>query len=790
MNKKVIIGSRESRLAVIQSEMVRDYILSYNKDCEVELLTMKTTGDKILDRTLDKVGGKGLFVKELDKALLEKKSQLSVHSLKDMPMEVPEELPLLAFSRREDPRDVLVLPEGIKELDESKPIGCSSLRRTLQLKELYPNMEFKSVRGNVQTRLKKLDEGQYSALVLAAAGLKRLKLENRISRYFEPEEVLPAAGQGILAIQGRKDEDYSYLDGYNDEDSECAALAERAFVRYLDGGCSSPVAAHAKVEKDKIILTGLYYEEESGAWRKASLRGKREEAEELGIRLAKQLKHPGKVWLVGAGPGDIGLFTLKGMEVLKNAEVVVYDSLVGQGVLSKIPKGVRLINVGKRASHHTMPQEQINQVLAEEAKKGLRVVRLKGGDPFLFGRGGEELELLHKEGIPYEVVPGVTSSIAVPAYNGIPVTHRDFCSSLHIITGHKKKGDTYDIDFKALVNTKGTLVFLMGVSALEDICNSLLQAGMDEKMPAAILQKGTTAGQKRIVATVSTLAEEVKKQGIETPAIIVVGKVCALADEFAWYEKLPLFGCKVLVTRPKETISSMAHKLRLLGAEVLELPAIRTEPLEDQSLLKEALKELDSYQWIAFTSPIGVKVFFDEMKQNSVDVRKLGQVKIASIGKGTRKALEERGLFVDLMPAVFDGDSLGKALCEACEGTEKILIPRAKIGGKEILAQLAKKPGLIVNDVPTYDTFYEEQEIIDIKNLFENGEIQTAVFTSASTVRGFVNAVSGLDFEKVRAACIGKQTKAEADSYGMQTFMAKEATIDSVTDLVVDLNKK
>ena len=203
MSKKVIIGSRESRLAVIQSEMVRDYILSYNKDCEVELLTMKTTGDKILDRTLDKVGGKGLFVKELDKALLEKKSQLSVHSLKDMPMEVPEELPLLAFSKREDPRDVLVLPEGIKELDESKPIGCSSLRRTLQLKELYPNMEFKSVRGNVQTRLKKLDEGQYSALVLAAAGLKRLKLENRISRYFEPEEVLPAAGQGILAIQGR-----------------------------------------------------------------------------------------------------------------------------------------------------------------------------------------------------------------------------------------------------------------------------------------------------------------------------------------------------------------------------------------------------------------------------------------------------------------------------------------------------------------------------------------------------------------------------------------------------------
>lgn len=197
--------------------------------------------------------------------------------------------------------------------------------------------------------------------------------------------------------------------------------------------------------------------------------------------------------------------------------------------------------------------------------------------------------------------------------------------------------------------------------------------------------------------------------------IIVVGKVCALADEFAWYEKLPLFGCKVLVTRPKETISSMAHKLRLLGAEVLELPAIRTEPLEDQSLLKEALKELDSYQWIAFTSPIGVKVFFDEMKQNSVEVRKLGACKNCFLEKEQRKALEERGLFVDLMPAVFDGDSLGKALCEACEGTEKILIPRAKIGGKEILAQLAKKPGLIVNDVPTYDTFMKNRKSLTLR---------------------------------------------------------------------------
>ena len=287
---KVVIGSRESTLAVLQSRMVETYIKKTHPEIQTEILTMKTTGDKILDRTLDKVVGKGLFVKELDKALLEKRTDLSVHSLKDMPMEVPEELPLLAFSRREDPRDVLVLPEGTDTLDRSKPIGCSSLRRTLQLKKLFPEMEIKSVRGNVQTRLRKLDGGEYSALVLAAAGLKRLGLENRISRWFTTEEILPAAGQGILAVQGRKDRDYSFLEGYSDRDSWTAGHAERAFVRYLDGGCSSPVAAYAETVREELTLTGLYYREEDGTYIKGSITGKASEAEALGIALAKRLK--------------------------------------------------------------------------------------------------------------------------------------------------------------------------------------------------------------------------------------------------------------------------------------------------------------------------------------------------------------------------------------------------------------------------------------------------------------------------------------------------------------------
>ena len=244
--KKVRIGSRESRLAMIQSNTVVEFLAS--KGIPAELVTMKTTGDKILNKTLDKIGGKGLFVKELDQALVDGRSDLSVHSLKDMPMEVPAELPILAFSRREDPRDVLVLPEGETEIDFRKPIGSSSFRRRIQIEKLFPQARVESVRGNVQTRLRKLDEGQYGAIVLAAAGLKRLGLEHRISRYFSPQEMLPAAGQGILVLQGRAGEDYSCLEGYEDPAAACAALAERAFVRWLDGGCTSPIAAHAVLD--------------------------------------------------------------------------------------------------------------------------------------------------------------------------------------------------------------------------------------------------------------------------------------------------------------------------------------------------------------------------------------------------------------------------------------------------------------------------------------------------------------------------------------------------------------
>lgn len=290
MGRAVCIGSRESRLAVIQSETVKESIEAGHPEITVSILTMKTTGDKILDRTLDKIGGKGLFVKELDRALLDGRTDLSVHSLKDVPMEVDTRLPLVAFSVRADARDVLVLPAGASEPDFTKPVGCSSRRRILQFEKLYPQAKCAPVRGNLQTRLKKLDDGEYGALILAAAGLKRLGLEQRISRAFTADEMIPAAGQAILAVQGRAGESYEFLKEFDNAEASDAALCERAFVRTLDGGCSSPVAAYAEVHGKELYLRGLYFDEADGGYLTGSMTGSRAQAEALGVSLAEQLR--------------------------------------------------------------------------------------------------------------------------------------------------------------------------------------------------------------------------------------------------------------------------------------------------------------------------------------------------------------------------------------------------------------------------------------------------------------------------------------------------------------------
>ena len=489
----------------------------------------------------------------------------------------------------------------------------------------------------------------------------------------------------------------------------------------------------------------------------------------------------GKVWLVGAGPGDVGLMTLKGREVLQNADVVVYDALVAPGVLGLIPEGARRVFAGKRSGNHFLRQEETNKVLLEEALAGNRVVRLKGGDPFLFGRGGEELELLVEHDIPYEIVPGVTSAFAVPAYCGIPVTHRDYCSSVHVVTGHRRKGAGYDIDFEALARTKGTLIFLMGIAALPDIAGGLLSAGMAPDTPAAVLEKGTMAAQRTIPATLSTLAAACERVSVQTPAIIVVGRVCELAGRFAWRDRLPLSGVKVLVTRPRELVSGMATLLRERGAEVVELPAIRTVPVKDMTQVDGAIENLarGGFDWLVFTSPSGVGIFFDRLLTLH-DLRALNGVKLAAIGQGTQKALLKNCLRADFLPSVYDGETLGRELREVCAPGSRILIPRAAIGNRELIEELEKGDRLTVVDVATYDTEYAVTG--DATALMDG--VDFAVFTSASTVRGFVAGTPGLDHTRVKAVCIGKQTAAEAEKHGMKSWTAEKATLEALADAV------
>lgn len=509
-------------------------------------------------------------------------------------------------------------------------------------------------------------------------------------------------------------------------------------------------------------------------------------------------KKQGKVWLVGAGCGDVGLVTQKGMKVLKEAQVIVYDALVSLELLSMLPEGAELINVGKRSNHHLVPQEEINRILLKKAREGKRVVRLKGGDPFVFGRGGEELELLCKEKIPYEIVPGVTSSIAVPAYNGIPVTHRDYTSSFHVITGHKKKNEELDINFKALVELQATLVFLMGVTALEEICRRLIEAGMEQDMPAAILQQGTTSAQKRVVATVSTLKSAAHLAGIKSPAVIVVGKVCQLEKEFAWFEKKPLFGRQIVVTRPKERASKLTQQLRDLGAQVIELPAIDTIPVLNseneqakekfQRAVEESCREVKDVCAV-FTSPQGVKHFFGQLKLLGIDMRRLlanPNLKFAVIGTGTKKALEEYQIFADYMPDIYSAEELGKLLAASLDKPTKVYIFRA-MEGAEALTKSLEEAELTYQDIPVYLTEYKQHLDVTekIKQAFEHGEITDVTFTSASTVKGFVQILTNIDYTKVNAVCIGQETAKEASKHGMQISISKEASIDSMVELLL-----
>ena len=501
------------------------------------------------------------------------------------------------------------------------------------------------------------------------------------------------------------------------------------------------------------------------------------------------------VYLVGAGPGDPGLITVKGLELLRRADVVVYDQLASPALLKEAPASAELFYVGKKAGAHALPQGGINELLVEKAKAGLTVVRLKGGDPFVFGRGGEEAEELAAAGIPFEIVPGVTSAVAVPAYAGIPVTHRRYTTLVTFITGHEDPTkDASTIPWDALGHNPGTLVFLMGVKNLAENCRQLVQAGRDLKTPAAVIEKGTTLAQRTVVGTLADIADLAQAAEIKPPAVLVVGGVVDLAETLKWWENRPLWGKTAVVTRSRDQASRLVELLSNAGARCLEVPTIEIMPPKDFTPLDAALQHLNRYDWVIFTSANGVSAFMDRLFHMGNDVRALGRAKIAVIGPATSDALKPYGLSADVVPKTFQAEGLLEVLTPRFLGGTRILLARAE-QARDVLPEGLVELGMAVDVVPVYRALPPAAVPGEAAGVLKAGRVDILTFTSSSTVHNFAGLVGKDRFQSLAAdalvASIGPITTATLQEYGITPQIEPAAfTIPALAAAIIEYFRK
>lgn len=499
----------------------------------------------------------------------------------------------------------------------------------------------------------------------------------------------------------------------------------------------------------------------------------------------------GKVYLVGAGPGDAKLITVKGLECIQKADVLVYDRLASPRLLKHMKSGGEKIYVGKLPDRHTMKQEEINQLLVDLALEGKTVVRLKGGDPTIFGRVGEEAELLRRHGIYYEIVPGITSAISVPAYAGIPVTHRDYASSLSIITGHESPDKLdHSIHWDKVTNATGTLVFLMGVAKIGYISAQLIKHGRPPETPVALVRWGTRADQETLIGTLADIEAKVKAADFQPPAVIVVGDVVLQRQQLMWVEALPLFGKRIVVTRARSQASELVDQIEELGGEPYEFPVIETvmpEGAEKKAKIAEALGALSAYDWVFFTSANGVEFFWRHLAELKVDIRGLHRARIGAVGPATAAALAQRGLVAEELPGVFQAEGLIEAFGSRLLPGQKVLLPRGDLA-REWLPDKLRELGLEVTEVDTYETVVAGEDDIELLKLLEEKRIHAVTFTSSSTVRNFISILKRMGLEDplpllagVKIACIGPVTEKTAVEAGLTPgLLPDEATIEGL----------
>lgn len=497
----------------------------------------------------------------------------------------------------------------------------------------------------------------------------------------------------------------------------------------------------------------------------------------------------GTVCLAGAGPGDPGLCTCRTLEWIRRADAIVYDRLVSPRLIALARPDAELIYVGKASSRHTMRQEEINALLVKLARENKAVLRLKGGDPFVFGRGGEEALTLREQGIAFEIVPGITSAVAVAAYAGIPVTHRGIATSFAVFTGHEDPDKTESgLQWDKLTTAADTLVFLMGVENLPHITAQLVANGLPEDTPAAVIQWGTTPQQRTLVTTVGRAVADVEEQGLTPPAIFLVGEVVTLRERLRWFDARPLFGRRILVTRAREQASRLTAGLEAAGAQCVEAPAIRIVEPDSYEPLDRAIRELDRYSWVVFTSANGVEAFFRRLQAAGLDSRRLGRAGVAAIGSETAAALKGKGILADIVPAEFRAEAVVEAMLPRLGTGDRILIPRAE-QARDVLPRDLARSGADIEVVTAYRTVAGGADGEELAAMLADGRIDVVTFTSSSTVTNLL----GLLGERGRAllagtriACIGPVTADTCREQGLNPdIIAAEYTIQGLIESII-----
>ncbi|MFV0498872.1 MAG: hydroxymethylbilane synthase [Bacilli bacterium] len=776
--KKILIGSRKSNLAMTQSNIIKEKILAVSNNIEIEIIPISTKGDRRLDINWKSSNEslKGLFTSELEKALLNNEIDIAVHSLKDMPTDFNSKL-IITYVDKEDERDVFVSDKYncIDELPKNSIVGTSSIRRELQLRKLRPDLEYKIIRGNIETRINKMLGGEYDAIILAAAGLKRTNNCQYLKQFFNDDELISASGQGILCLETRKKDKYimEILEKITDEDTVIKAEVERTFSKIFDGGCSVPMGCNAIINRDRILFRGMYFY--NGVRYDGYVEGFKYEGEAVAYRLSNQIKNQycsekGTVYLVGAGPGNYELLTLKAHRLITQADCILYDRLVSDEILDNIKPSCKLVYVGKDNHEKGLSQKLINEQIINAAFDYKIIVRLKSGDPFIFGRGFEEILAIKKYNINYEIVPGISSFIGASAYSGIPLTDRNTSSDIHIFSGHGKNNEC-NLDYKQIVKLDGTLIFFMAIRNVKEIVKNLMINGKNENEQIAFVENATTSDQRVVISTFCEVLNSDVTTKIKAPAIIIVGDTVALNKKGEWFNKDRQL--TLLSTRESKHFKNFEEVANNYKFSCLSAPQIE---ICEVSNLQDDL----GYDIILFNSVNGVNHFLRLQPNFNFENKVIG-----AVGIKTKQVLENYGVEVLIVPKVYNMEQLLEITVNNYKNSSILIV-----GSKQTRLDINKWNRRVNNKLMhyvTYDTRMVECDYNSLKAQINKSNV--ICFFSASGIESFLENIKYkrdiLHSKKI--ASIGEYTSKVLNDNGIDVdIKAKVSTQEGLISAIKD----